>query len=126
MTERQELIALLRDAIDYAPDFTKTGLSFIERAENAITSLEAEQAQPAAPAALFTMDQFAGLVGLAREYERERAVAYKATDIRGETCHFGVKSTAVAWAKGGTVEEVRVRDFALCPPRKPTAPEPKP
>jgi ABC-type branched-subunit amino acid transport system substrate-binding protein len=59
------------------------------------------------------MEQFGGLVGLARDDASEKAIAYKATNIYGETCYFGVKSTAQAWAKSGSVDEVRLRDLKV-------------
>lgn len=60
-----------------------------------------------------SMEQFAGLVGLAREDACEKSIAYKATSIYGETCYFGVESTARAWAKSGAVEEVLLRDLRV-------------
>lgn len=77
----------------------------------------------AQPEAVFTMEQFGGLVGLARDHARERAVVYKATNFRGDTCHFGVKSLARIWAKGGgKVEEIPIRDLRVVSERKPAAP----
>lgn len=43
------------------------------------------------------------------------SVVYKATNIYGETAHFGVHSAATAWAKPGTVDEVPVRDLRIVP-----------
>ena len=80
----------------------------------------------AQPEAIFTMEQFGGLVGLAREHARERAVVYRATDYRGDTCYFGAKSAALAWAKDGTVEEVPVRDLRVVSAPQPAAPESSP
>jgi len=60
-----------------------------------------------------SMEQFGGLVGLARDDASEKAIVYKATNIYGETCYFGVKSTAQAWAKSGSVDEVRLRDLKV-------------
>lgn len=78
----------------------------------------------AQPEAVFTMEQFGGLVGLARDHARERAVVYKATSRSGETCHFGVKSLARIWAKGGgNVEEVPVRDLRVVSAPQPAAPD---
>lgn len=35
-------------------------------------------------------------------------IVWKATNTAGDTCHFGVKSTAKVWAKGGSVEAIAV------------------
>lgn len=45
------------------------------------------------------------------------SVVYKATNVYGETAHFGVRSAAMAWAKSGTVAEVPVRDLRIVPTR---------
>lgn len=43
------------------------------------------------------------------------SVVYKATNVYGETAHFGAHSAAMAWAKSGTVAEVPVRDLRIVP-----------
>ena len=81
---------------------------------------------PPAPSVLdmpLSMEQFGGLVGLARDDASEKAIVYKATNIYGETCYFGVKATAQAWAKSGRVDEVRLRDLRVV--ATPTQPEPR-
>ena len=60
------------------------------------------------------------------------SIAYKATDKFGNVCHFGVRSLAEVWAKGGTVEEVPSRNLIVItgirgqplppPPEKDTKP----
>lgn len=67
----------------------------------------------AVPDMRLSMEQFSGLVGLARDHASENTFVYKATASSGDTCHFGVESAAKAWAKGGTVEAIKVRDFKL-------------
>lgn len=42
-------------------------------------------------------------------------VVYKATNITGDTAHFGERSAAVAWAKSGTVEAVPLKHLRLVP-----------
>lgn len=43
------------------------------------------------------------------------SVVYKATNVYGESAHFGVRSAALAWAKSGTVDELPVRDLRIVP-----------
>ena len=77
------------------------------------TALYAAQPAPSVPDMPLSMEQFGGLVGLARDDASEKAIVYKATNIYGETCYFGVKSTAQAWAKSGSVDEVRLRELRV-------------
>lgn len=77
---------------------------------------------PSVPDMPLSMEQFGGLVGLARDDAREKAIVYKATNIYGETCYFGVKSTAVAWAKGGKVDEVRLKELRVVAAPTPAEP----
>jgi len=69
----------------------------------------------AAPEMPLSMNQFGRLVELTREHLSENTFVYKATSSSGETCYFGVESAAKAWAKGGTVEAIKVREFKLHP-----------
>lgn len=48
-------------------------------------------------------------------------VVYKASDCQGNTCHFGVESAARAWAKGGKVEVVRLRNLRVAWAEQPAA-----
>ncbi len=67
----------------------------------------------AAPEMPLSMNQFGRLVELTREHLSDNTFVYKATSKTGDTCHFGVESAAKAWAKGGTVEAIKVREFKL-------------
>ena len=67
----------------------------------------------AAPDMPLSMNQFGRLVELTREHLTDNTFVYKATSKAGDTCHFGVESAAKAWAKGGTVEAIKVREFKL-------------
>jgi hypothetical protein len=78
---------------------------------------------PSVPDMPLSMEQFGGLVGLARDDASEKAIVYKATNIYGETCYFGVKATAQAWAKSGSVEEVRLRDLRVVATPAPQPPK---
>ena len=69
--------------------------------------------QTAAPDMPLSMNQFGRLVELTREHLTDNTFVYKATSKAGDTCHFGVESAAKAWAKGGTVEPIKVREFKL-------------
>ena len=69
--------------------------------------------QTAAPDMPLSMNQFGRLVELTREHLTDNTFVYKATSKAGDTCHFGVESAAKAWAKGGTVEAIKVREFKL-------------
>ena len=40
-------------------------------------------------------------------------VVWKVTCSDGSTCHFGVQSMAIAYARGGKVEEIKLRDFQV-------------
>ena len=66
-----------------------------------------------APDIPLSMNQFGRLVELTREHLTDNTFVYKATSKAGDTCHFGVESAAKAWAKGGTVEAIKVREFKL-------------
>jgi hypothetical protein len=90
-----------------------TTMDEVRQRSGAWTPLYTAQSAQSGPAMPLSMEQFAGLVGLAREDAREKAVVYKATNHYGETCYFGVESTARAWAKSGAVEEVRLRDLRV-------------
>lgn len=81
--------------------------------------------QPAVPGVEMplSMNQFGRLVELTREHLSDNTFVYKATSKTGDTCHFGVESAAKAWAKGGTVEAIKVREFKLhTPPAAPSQP----
>lgn len=67
----------------------------------------------AAPEMPLSMNQFGRLVELTREHLTDNTFVYKATSKAGDTCHFGVESAAKAWAKGGTVETIKLREFKL-------------
>lgn len=67
----------------------------------------------AAPDMPLSMNQFGRLVELTREHLTDNTFVYKATSKAGDICHFGVESAAKAWAKGGTVEAIKVREFKL-------------
>jgi len=69
--------------------------------------------ETAAPDMPLSMNQFGRLVELTREHLTDNTFVYKATSKAGDTCHFGVESAAKAWAKGGTVEAIKVREFKL-------------
>lgn len=86
------------------------------------TALYTAPPEPSVPDMPLSMEQFGGLVGLARDDVSEKAIVYKATNIYGETCYFGVKATAQAWAKSGSVDEVRLRDLRVV--ATPAPPEP--
>jgi hypothetical protein len=73
----------------------------------------AESFTSAAPEMPLSMNQFGRLVELTREHLTDNTFVYKATSKAGDTCHFGVESAAKAWAKGGTVEAIKVREFKL-------------
>lgn len=77
--------------------------------------------QPAVPGVEMplSMNQFGRLVELTREHLSDNTFVYKATSKTGDTCHFGVESAAKAWAKGGTVEAIKVREFKLHTPPPP-------
>lgn len=92
----------------------------VRKRSGAWTPLYTARPAQSMPDMPLSMEQFAGLVGLAREDAREKAVAYKAINIYGETCYFGVESTARAWAKSGSVEEVRLRDLRVVSVAEPT------
>ena len=62
---------------------------------------------------MLSMNQFEQLIGLTRDHMRDSLFVYKATSSTGDTCHFGIESAAKAWAKGGTVEAIKVREFKL-------------
>jgi len=129
-----DMAALLQDLID-APEVDPvakvTGyyggylsISTIDgRVLPAGTALYLAPPAPSVPDMPLSMEQFGGIVGLARDDASEKAIVYKATNIYGETCYFGVKSTAQAWAKSGNVDEVRLRDLRVvatpAPPESP-------
>lgn len=58
-----------------------------------------------APSMRLLADRMLVQAMLAAESQDLGAV-FKATDARGETCHFGSESAALAWAKSGAVERV--------------------
>ena len=66
-----------------------------------------------------SMNQFGRLVELTREHLSDNTFVFKATSTTGDTCHFGVESVAKAWAKGGSVEAIKVREFKLHTPAAP-------
>lgn len=69
--------------------------------------------QTSAPDMPLSMNQFGRLVELTRDHLSANTFVYKATSKAGDTCHFGVESAAKAWAKGGTVETIKLREFKL-------------
>lgn len=87
------------------------------------TALYTAPPAPSVPDMPLSMEQFGGLVGLARDDASEKAIVYKATNIYGETCYFGVKSTAQVWAKSGSVEGVRLRDLRVLATPAPQLPK---
>lgn len=78
-----------------------------------VSQIKQTLAIPTEPEMPLSMNQFGRLVDLTREHLTDKTFVYKATSKTGDTCHFGVESAAKAWAKGGTVEATKVREFKL-------------
>jgi hypothetical protein len=97
--------ALALPTSDHIPD---AGEMVVDHFPDATKMIET-----AAPDMPLSMNQFGRLVELTREHLTDNTFVYKATSKAGDTCHFGVESAAKAWAKGGTVEAIKVREFKL-------------
>lgn len=115
MTENQKLREALSELIEA---YNRAGpeLSRAERAVDRMRLIAAHEAlalPTAAPEMPLSMNQFGRLVELTREHLTDNTFVYKATSTTGDTCHFGVESAAKAWAKGGTVEAIKAREFKL-------------
>lgn len=93
----------------------RNGCYLLAQTENAWAEWQAcaEALATTGPDMPLSMNQFGRLVELTREHLSDNTFVYKATSKTGDTCHFGVESAAKAWAKGGAVEAIKVREFKL-------------
>jgi len=113
MTENQKLREALQ-AISHIDDSTNHAVDASAALDRIGQIARQALAMPtAAPDMPLSMNQFGRLVELTREHLTDNTFVYKATSKAGDTCHFGVESAAKAWAKGGTVEAIKVREFKL-------------
>ena len=112
MSENQKLREVLQ-AISHIDDTTNHSVDASAALDRIGQIARQALAVPTEPEMPLSMNQFGRLVDLTREHLTDNTFVYKATSSFGDTCHFGVESAAKAWAKGGTVEAIKVREFKL-------------